>query len=64
MPFPWLEFLSATDRASFATEVVEPTPVADPARRVSPKARPVHRPLKRAEYRIELASQQAEKGWR
>ena len=30
VPFPWLEFLSATDRASFATEVVEPTPVADP----------------------------------
>ena len=30
---------------------------------MSPKPRPVQRPLKRAEYRIEFASRQAEKGW-
>lgn len=31
---------------------------------MSPKHQPVPRPLKRAEYRIELASRQAEPGWR
>ncbi len=30
---------------------------------MSPKPRPVPRPLKRAEHRIEFASRQAEKGW-
>ena len=30
---------------------------------MSPKLRPVQRPTKRAEYRIEFASRQAEKGW-
>lgn len=30
---------------------------------MSPRPRPVPRPLKRAEYRIQFASRQAEKGW-
>lgn len=30
---------------------------------MSPKPRPVPRPLKRAEYPIEFAGRQAEKGW-